>query len=121
MTPAVRELRIVYSAPVQAGPPSQVGRPADAVALLRDRLDVEPVEVCLVLLVNTKNRLLGVHEIGRGTLDRCIVHPRDVFKVALLGNAAGVIVVHYVARHIMAVMCPRSLCGQIGPPTFCQA
>ena len=94
MTPAVRELRIVYSAPVQAGPPSQVGRPADAVALLRDRLEVEPVEVCLVLLLSTRQHVIGVHELSRGTLDTTLVHPREVFKSAILGNAAGVIVAH---------------------------
>jgi DNA repair protein RadC len=71
-----------------------VGRPADAARLLQDRLGNEPVEVCLLLLLNTKNRLIGVHELGRGTLDACIVHPRDVFKVALLANAASVIVGH---------------------------
>ena len=94
MTPAVRELRIVYSAPVQTGPPSQVGRPADAVALLRDRLEVEPVEVCLVLLLSTRQHVIGVHELSRGTLDTTLVHPREVFKSAILGNAAGVIVAH---------------------------
>lgn len=94
MTPAVRELRLVYSSGTPAGPPPQVGRPADAAALLRERLELEPVEVCLALLVNTKQGVIGVHELGRGTLDSCLVHPREVFKAAVLGNAAGVIVAH---------------------------
>jgi DNA repair protein RadC len=93
MPSLVRELRVTCT-PQTAGPLLPLGRPADAVAILRARLETEPVEVCLVLLVNTKHRLLGVHEVGRGTLDCCIVHPRDVFKVALLANAAGVIVGH---------------------------
>jgi len=38
--------------------------------------------------------VIAVHELGRGTLDSCTVHPRDVFKAALLANAAGVIVAH---------------------------
>ena len=112
MTPLVRELRIVYLPAALAGPLPQVGQPADAAALLRERLECEPVEVCLVLVVNTKHRLIGLHEIGRGTLDSCLVHPRDVFKAAILVNAAGVIVCHYVARHIMRIMCPESLCGR---------
>lgn len=118
MTPLVRELRIVYLPAALAGSLPQVGQPADAAALLRERLECESVEVCLVLLVNTKHRVIGVHELGRGTLDSCLVHPRDVFKAALLANAAGVIVCHYVARHIMTIMCRRSLCGsgQWEPP-----
>lgn len=92
--PQLRELRIVYTPVQSAGPPPQVGRPADAVALLRARLESEPVEVCCLLLMNTKHRVIALHELGRGTLDACIVQPRDVFKVALLANAAGLIVAH---------------------------
>jgi DNA repair protein RadC len=90
----VRELRIVYSPSTLAGPLAEVGRPAAAAALLRTRLECEPVEVCVVLLLNTKHRLIAIHELGRGTLDSCLVHPRDVFKSAILANAAGVIVAH---------------------------
>lgn len=91
--PHVRELRLVYSTPSPRSLP-QVARPSDAAALLRTRLEPEPVEVVVVLLLNTKHRVIGLHEIGRGTLDACMVHPRDVFKVALLANASGVIVAH---------------------------
>lgn len=89
----VRELRIVYSRPA-TGPSPQVSRPADAAALLQARLEPEPVEVCVVLLLNTKQRVIGLHEVGRGTLDSCLVHPREVFKSAILGNAAGLILCH---------------------------
>ena len=93
MTPCVRELRVTYTS-TSSGPLPSVGGPGSAAAILQSRLEHEPVEICLVLLVNTKHRLLGVHELGRGTLDRCVVHPRDVFKAAILANAAGVIVGH---------------------------
>ena len=93
MTPCVRELRVTYTTTSSAPLPS-VGGPGSAAAILQSRLEHEPVEVCLVLLVNTKHRLLGVHELGRGTLDRCVVHPRDVFKAAILANTAGVIIGH---------------------------
>jgi DNA repair protein RadC len=89
----VRELRVTYT-PTSSGPLPSVGGPGSAAAILQSRLEHESVEICLVLLVNTKHRLLGVHELGRGTLDRCVVHPRDVFKAAILANAAGVIVGH---------------------------
>ena len=94
MTPCVRELRLVYSSRKRPGPLPHMSGPGSAAGILLARLENEPVEVCVVLLVNTKHRLLGIHELGRGTLDMCIVHPRDVFKAALLANAAGVIVAH---------------------------
>jgi DNA repair protein RadC len=46
------------------------------------------------MLLNTKHRVIATHELSRGTLDMCPVHPREVFKVALLANAAAVIVAH---------------------------
>ena len=94
MISCVRELRIVYSPVETAGPLLQVGRPSDAAAFLRERIEHEPVEVCVVLLLTTKHQAIAVHEMGRGTLDSCPVHPRDVFTSALLANAAGVIVAH---------------------------
>jgi DNA repair protein RadC len=94
VTAALRELRLVYASTTTAGSPLRVGRPADAAALLRSRLELEPVEVCLVLLLTTKHGVIGVHEVSRGTLDSTLVHPREVFKAAILGNAAGVIVAH---------------------------
>jgi DNA repair protein RadC len=92
--PQLRELRILYTRVRSAGPPLKVGRPADAAALVQERLENEPVEVCCLLLLNTKGRVIALHELSRGTLDSCLVHPRDVFKVALLANASGVIVAH---------------------------
>lgn len=94
MISCVRELRIVYAPVETVGPPLQVGRPSDAAAVLRERIEHEPVEVCVVLLLTTKHEAIAVHEMGRGTLDSCPVHPRDVFTSALLANAAGVIVAH---------------------------
>lgn len=91
----LRELRVSYTPASSVGPLiPRVGRPSDAATLLRLRLESEPVEVCLLLLLNTKREPIAVHELSRGTLDNCIVHPREVFKVALLANAAAVIVAH---------------------------
>jgi len=51
-------------------------------------------EVFKVLLLNRSNRLIKEVFISEGTLDASIVHPRDVFKEALLEPAAGVILIH---------------------------
>ena len=41
-----------------------------------------------------KNRLLATKELFRGTLTQTSVHPREVVKLALAHNAAGVILAH---------------------------
>ncbi len=51
-------------------------------------------EVFKVLLLNRANRLIKEVPISEGTLDASIVHPRDVFREALLEPAAGVILIH---------------------------
>ena len=51
-------------------------------------------EVFKVLLLNRANRLIKEVPVSEGTLDASIVHPRDVFREALLEPAAGVILIH---------------------------
>jgi DNA repair protein RadC len=51
-------------------------------------------EVFRVLLLSRANRLIKEVTISEGTLDASIVHPRDVFREALLESAAGVILLH---------------------------
>lgn len=51
-------------------------------------------EVFKVLLLNRANRLIKEVPISEGTLDASIVHPRDVFREALLEPAAGIILIH---------------------------
>jgi DNA repair protein RadC len=47
-----------------------------------------------MLCLSTKHRVIAYHEVSRGTLDSTLVHPREVFKAALLANAAAIIVNH---------------------------
>ena len=51
-------------------------------------------EYFYLICLNTASRVVGVHEISHGTLDSAMIHPREVFKRALLNNAYGVILVH---------------------------
>jgi DNA repair protein RadC len=51
-------------------------------------------EVFKVLLLNRANRLIKEVLVSEGTLDASIVHPRDIFREAILESAAGVILIH---------------------------
>ncbi|MEW6374665.1 MAG: DNA repair protein RadC, partial [Thermodesulfobacteriota bacterium] len=51
-------------------------------------------EVFKVLLLNRANRLIKEVAISEGTLDASIVHPREVFREALLEPASGIILIH---------------------------
>lgn len=68
--------------------------PASVAELARRYMDGADREVFVVLALDTKNRLIGMHTAGIGTLDAALVHPREIFKFALLLNAASIIAVH---------------------------
>jgi DNA repair protein RadC len=63
-------------------------------AFLREELRLERVERLHALFLNTRRRLVGRQAIADGTLDTILVHPREVFKAAVVANAAAVVLVH---------------------------
>ncbi|KOS62234.1 DNA repair protein RadC [Lysinibacillus sp. FJAT-14222] len=46
------------------------------------------------MCLNTKNNVIAVHRCHVGSLNASLVHPREVFKSAILNNASSVIVAH---------------------------
>ena len=52
------------------------------------------VEQFGVLLLDTKHRVLRCTVLSVGTLDASIVHPREVFREAVAGGAAAIVVFH---------------------------
>lgn len=65
-----------------------------AAAVIRDMIGVNDREEFLALFLDAKNRIISVHSVAVGSLSLCIVHPREVFKAAILANASGVILAH---------------------------
>ena len=54
-----------------------------------------PDAECLaVLLLNTRKRVKGHLIVSTGTLDTLLVHPREVFRAAIIAAAAGVVIMH---------------------------
>lgn len=52
------------------------------------------VEQFGVLLLDTKHRVVRTTILSVGTLDASIVHPRDVFREAVTGGAAAIVLFH---------------------------
>jgi DNA repair protein RadC len=67
--------------------------PDDVVRLLHP-LKAASEEHFVSVHLNSKNEVLGVHEVSHGTLSTSLVHPREVFKAALLANSFAIIVCH---------------------------
>jgi DNA repair protein RadC len=70
----------------------------DALAYCRDkfgRLAVQGAqEEFHVITLDTKNKVIDVHQVSVGLLDQTVVHPREVFRPAIKDAAKTVILVH---------------------------
>lgn len=72
----------------------RIHKPDDAVKLVYDFLCNCDREQLIVCCLDTKNQPTAIHTVSVGSLDSSIVHPREVFKVAILANSASIIVFH---------------------------
>jgi len=54
----------------------------------------ETKEMFITLHLDGKNRIVCMDLVSIGSLNQSIVHPREVFKTALLSNAAALILIH---------------------------
>jgi DNA repair protein RadC len=73
--------------------------PDKAAAYWREHIPTHPyfnrdVECFVVLLVNTRRKILGHILISSGTLDTILVHPREVFRPAIIAAAAAIVLMH---------------------------
>lgn len=57
-------------------------------------LDTLAEEVFYIICLNAKGTVAGIHEISHGDLCSSSAHPREVFKRAILNNAAAIILAH---------------------------
>ena len=62
--------------------------------LFQDLLKDCDREMFCILNLRTKNQVINVNVVGMGTLNSVLVHPREVFKSAILSNASSIILAH---------------------------
>jgi DNA repair protein RadC len=68
--------------------------PDDVANYYIPRFQGERVETFLTLLLNSTNQVFREVAITKGSLNSSIVHPREVFRVAITESAAGIILIH---------------------------
>lgn len=75
-------------------PAERIERPEDVVRWLGPRLVTLPVETFWVVLLDARGRAVAATMVAQGILTSCLVHPREVFAVAIRARAASLIVIH---------------------------
>ena len=71
-----------------------ISSPSDSAELFSSFIEDSDREQMLLCCLDTKNRPTSISIISIGTLNSALVHPREVFKAAILSNAASIILAH---------------------------
>jgi DNA repair protein RadC len=90
----VYELKVVRERRSGYGAGRQLTTSAAVYDAFRERFAKADREEFLVVPLDGKNQVLGFHVVSVGSLTASLVHPREVYKAAILANAAAIVVVH---------------------------
>ncbi len=83
----VKEQSVLYETRV-------ISNPYDAYKLIKNFLIDSDREKFVVACLDTKNQPVNISVVSIGSVNSAIVHPREVFKVAMLSNASKIICFH---------------------------
>src|SRR4029077_8023578 len=72
----------------------QIRVAADAAPLVAQYIGDTDREVFAVALLTVRHRVLGLHTVSVGCLTSSLVHPREVFKPAILAGSAALLLAH---------------------------
>ena len=68
--------------------------PEAVVKAIRASIKDKAKEHFKLILLNPRNKIIGISTISIGTLNASLVHPREVFKDAITHSAASVVLAH---------------------------
>ncbi|WP_270305449.1 RadC family protein [Terrisporobacter petrolearius] len=72
----------------------KINNPWDGFKLLRDMLEDCDRENMVVVCLNTKSEPINISVVSVGTLNSSLVHPREIFKTAILSNSNKILIAH---------------------------
>ena len=72
----------------------RISSPKDAVGIGQQFLEDADREQVIVCCLDTKNQPLSISVVSMGILNSSLIHPREIFKTAILTNAASLILYH---------------------------
>lgn len=68
--------------------------PQSVVKAIRAGIKDKAKEHFKLILLNTRNKIIGISTVSIGSLNASLVHPREVFKDAIMHNAYSVVLAH---------------------------
>ena len=88
----VVSIRLVEEPPLYSS--KELKNPCDVAELFQDFLKDCDREMFCILNLRTKGQVINLNVVGVGTLNSVLIHPREVFKSAILSNASNIILAH---------------------------
>ncbi len=74
--------------------PFDIKNPEAVVKAVRASIKDKAKEHFKLILLNSRNKILYISSVSTGTLTTSLVHPREVFKDAIVHSAASVVLAH---------------------------
>jgi len=71
-----------------------INNPEAVVKAVRSGIRDKAKEHFKLILLNPRNKIIGISTVSVGTLNASLVHPREVFKDAIVHSAASVVLAH---------------------------
>lgn len=97
------ELAVRYEVSANAQPKAEhtdsISCSSDVFAILRDEVSELAQEQFHVLLLDTRNHLVGRRVIYQGTVNECLIRPAEVLRPAVEEGVPNLIVVHNHPSH----------------------
>lgn len=90
----IREIETKYKLRESALESKLLDSPNKVATMFRSIYTSATEEHFITIFLNNKNKCEGYTLVSKGTLNEAIIHPREVFKAAVLLNAASIIIAH---------------------------
>jgi len=91
---SVFRLSLIKDQVIHYGKSSLLLTPLDVYDLIKEYLQGTDREHFIALFLDSRSEVIGINTVSIGTLTESLVHPREVFKGAILANAASIIIAH---------------------------
>lgn len=90
----VKLRRVKLGESEQKYPSKTIKYPEDIFNSFKFLFQDSPVELFVVIHLKTSNEVSGYETVTKGLLNQTLVHPREVYRSAILRNAASIVICH---------------------------
>ncbi len=72
----------------------RITSPREVANMLYGEMGTSNQEVLKLIILNTKNEVIKIKDVFKGSLNSSLVHPREIFNEAIRSSAASIIICH---------------------------